>query len=122
MKPLNESNHHENIIVSPISKAVSTEAPSSEKDDRCSQTVLIQNRLGLHARAAIKLVELAQSFDAQVTISNGDKEVIADGVMGLLLLESAQGQRVTIQAKGTQASQALTAVCALIEQKFDEEE
>lgn len=123
MKPLNENNHHENIIVSPISKSSSTEGVSSEKDEHCcSQTVLIQNRLGLHARAAIKLVELAQSFDAQVTISNGDKEVIADGVMGLLLLESAQGQRVTIQAKGTQASQALTAVCALIEQKFDEEE
>lgn len=111
MNQPNESNSSEN-----------TSAINQDKKEHCSQTVLIQNRLGLHARAAIKLVELAQSFDAQVTISNGDKEVIADGVMGLLLLESSQGQHVTIQAKGTQASQALTAVCALIEQKFDEEE
>ncbi|OEF28452.1 HPr family phosphocarrier protein [Vibrio rumoiensis] len=90
--------------------------------DQCQQTVLIQNRLGLHARAAIKLVELAQSFDATLTISNGEKEVTADSVMGLLLLESSQGQNIDISAKGAQAQQALSAVCALIEQKFDEEE
>ncbi|MFV0575189.1 MAG: HPr family phosphocarrier protein [Vibrio sp.] len=89
---------------------------------QCQQTVLIQNRLGLHARAAIKLFELAQSFDATITIKSGEKEVTADSVMGLLLLESAQGQYIDISAEGTQAEQALAAVCALIEQKFDEDE
>ncbi len=88
----------------------------------CSQTVLIPNRLGLHARAAIKLIELAQSYQAEITVSNGEKEVSADGVMGLLLLESAQGQNVTISAKGEDAQQALEAVCGLIAQKFDEQE
>lgn len=86
------------------------------------QTVLIQNRLGLHARAAIKLVELAQDFDATVTIRNGDREVIADSVMGILLLDSAQGQHIDVKAQGPQAEQALSAICALIEQKFDEDE
>lgn len=89
---------------------------------QCNQTILIQNRLGLHARAAIKLVELAQSFDAVVTISNGEKEVTADSVMGLLLLESSQGQHIDVSAQGAQTEQALFAICALIEQKFDEEE
>jgi phosphocarrier protein NPr len=88
-----------------------------------SRTVLIQNRLGLHARAAVKLVELAQSFDAIFTIKSQEgKEATADSVMGLLMLESAQGQNVTISAEGSQAEQALDAVCHLIEDKFDEDE
>ncbi|GAB2669371.1 HPr family phosphocarrier protein [Vibrio panuliri] len=88
-----------------------------------SKTVLIQNRLGLHARAAIKLVELAQSFDAIVTVqSHEGKTATADSVMGLLMLESAQGEHITILAEGDDASRALEAVCQLIEHKFDEEE
>jgi phosphocarrier protein NPr len=88
-----------------------------------SRTVLIQNRLGLHARAAVKLVELAQSFDAVLTIVNHEgTEATADSVMGLLLLESAQGQHVTINAEGAHALNALEAVCHLIEDRFEEEE
>ncbi|MDW6091768.1 HPr family phosphocarrier protein [Vibrio rhizosphaerae] len=88
-----------------------------------SKTVLIQNKLGLHARAAVKLVELAQSFDAILTIrSQEGKEATADGVMGLLMLESAQGQYVTISAEGSEAAPALDAVCYLIEDKFEEED
>ncbi|EKO3943222.1 HPr family phosphocarrier protein [Vibrio fluvialis] len=90
---------------------------------QASRTVLIQNRLGLHARAAVKLVELAQSFDAVLIIQSQEgKEATADSVMGLLMLESAQGQNVTISAEGSQAEQALDAVCHLIEDKFEEEE
>lgn len=88
-----------------------------------SKTVLIQNRLGLHARAAVKLVELSQSFDALVTIKSEEgKEATADSVMGLLMLESAQGQYITINADGSQAELALQAVSSLIEHKFDEDE
>jgi phosphocarrier protein NPr len=88
-----------------------------------SKTVLIENKLGLHARAAMKLVELAQSFKAIITIKNQEeKESTADGVMGLLMLESAQGQYVTISAEGPDAEQALDAICHLIEDKFDEDE
>ncbi|MGR5178232.1 HPr family phosphocarrier protein [Vibrio parahaemolyticus] len=88
-----------------------------------SRTVLIQNRLGLHARAAVKLVELAQSFEATVTICNYEnKEATADSVMGLLMLESAQGENITIKAAGADAEAALTAVCDLVEHRFDEDE
>ncbi|AVX01111.1 phosphate ABC transporter permease [Vibrio vulnificus Env1] len=77
----------------------------------------------MHARAAVKLVELAQSFAAEVTIDNEeDKTAAADSVMGLLMLESAQGQYVTIHASGEQAEQALDAICHLIEDKFEEGE
>ncbi|WP_070969969.1 HPr family phosphocarrier protein [Vibrio sonorensis] len=88
-----------------------------------SRTVLIQNRLGLHARAAVKLVELAQSYEAVLSVQNDDgKEATADSVMGLLMLESAQGEYVTISAEGSDAAAALEAVCHLIEDKFEEED
>ncbi|MCG3729478.1 HPr family phosphocarrier protein [Vibrio cincinnatiensis] len=88
-----------------------------------SRTVLIQNRLGLHARAAVKLVELAQSFDAVITIQGQEgKQATADSVMGLLMLDSAQGQMITISAQGSQAKPALDAVCHLVEAKFDEDD
>ncbi len=49
-----------------------------------SRQLFIKNRLGLHARAAIKLVELAQSFEATITISNDEKSATADSVMGAI--------------------------------------
>ncbi|MCJ2378320.1 HPr family phosphocarrier protein [Vibrio sp. ZSDZ34] len=88
-----------------------------------SRSVLIQNRLGLHARAAVKLVELAQSFDAVITVRNNEeKEATADSVMGLLMLESAQGETITIKVEGCEAEPAINAVCELIEHRFDEDE
>jgi len=86
-----------------------------------SRLLFIKNRLGLHARAAIKLVELAQSFEATITISNDEKSATADSVMGLLMLESAQGQQICVSADGNDAEAALSAVSELIEAGFDEE-
>ncbi|PSW56455.1 HPr family phosphocarrier protein [Photobacterium leiognathi] len=83
--------------------------------------LFIKNRLGLHARAAIKLVELAQSFSAVITVSNDDVSATADSVMGLLMLDSAQGQKIMVSAEGNDETAALEAISALIEAGFDEE-
>ena len=83
--------------------------------------LFIRNRLGLHARAAIKLVELAQSFNAVITITNGDNSATADSVMGFLMLDSAQGQKIMVSAQGQDAQSALMAVANLIEAGFDED-
>ncbi|PSV26667.1 MULTISPECIES: HPr family phosphocarrier protein [unclassified Photobacterium] len=83
--------------------------------------LFIKNRLGLHARAAIKLVELAQSFTAVITVSNADVSATADSVMGLLMLDSAQGQKIMVSAEGLDEVSALNAISALIEAGFDEE-
>jgi phosphocarrier protein NPr len=86
------------------------------------QTITIQNKLGLHARATIKLVELVNSFDATITIRYEDKQADADSVLGLLVLETCYGQEIEIIAKGNEAQQAMSAVTKLIEDKFLEEE
>ncbi|OOE76303.1 HPr family phosphocarrier protein [Salinivibrio siamensis] len=86
-----------------------------------STQVCIRNRLGLHARAAIKLVELVQEYDADVVLQSTDKSATADSVMAMLMLESAQGETITVSASGPQATTALDAVKALFESGFDED-
>jgi phosphocarrier protein NPr len=86
-----------------------------------SKQLLIQNKLGLHARAATKLVQLANQFDASIMIRQGEKEASADSVMALLMLESSMGKHITVFTDGKDAQSALNAVETLINQKFDEQ-
>jgi phosphocarrier protein NPr len=87
-----------------------------------SRTVTIVNKLGLHARAATKLAQLAQQFEASVTIQQADKKANADSVMALLMLASNQGKEVTVTADGKDEESAVSAICDLISNKFDENE
>lgn len=86
-----------------------------------SAQVCVRNRLGLHARAAIKLVELVQDYDAQVTLQTDTKSANADSVMAMLMLESAQGETMTVSVDGPQSALALDAVKALFDAGFDED-
>lgn len=87
-----------------------------------NKTLVITNKLGLHARAATKLAQLSQKFDADVIITLADKSVDASSIMGLMLLAGAQGKEVTISTKGQDAEKALHDVCQLFNNKFDEEQ
>ncbi len=82
--------------------------------------VRILNKLGLHARAATQLARLVNQFDAEVTLLGTDKEANASSVLGLMMLESHQGQTLTVRADGSDAMAALDAVCALFEERFNE--
>ncbi|MBU2968135.1 HPr family phosphocarrier protein [Pseudoalteromonas sp. C2R02] len=83
---------------------------------------LIENRLGLHARAASVLAQLATSFDAKVILQQGDKEAQADSVLALMLLEGAKGKKVTVTCSGPDAKIALKTIGELIADKFHEQE
>ncbi len=89
---------------------------------QASKTVTIVNKLGLHARAATQLVQVANKFDAKVTLVKGEKEADANSVLGLMMLESHQGEQVEIISDGEDAEQALEAIASLIDGKFNEEE
>ncbi len=81
----------------------------------------IINRLGLHARAAAKLVHTAGAFQSKVTVEKDGEEVDAKSILGVLLLAAGQGSQVTIRCVGTDEADALRAVTALISNRFDEE-
>ncbi|WOH35877.1 HPr family phosphocarrier protein [Thalassotalea fonticola] len=86
------------------------------------QSVLIENKLGLHARAATKLAKLSKNYQAKITLTVETNSADADSIMGLMLLTGSQGKEVLIRAEGIQASQAMSAVIQLFSDKFDEDE
>ena len=89
---------------------------------RLEDTFLIENKLGLHARAASVLAQLAIQFDASITLHQDNKEAAGDSVLGLMLLESSQGKEVKVVCEGPDAEPALAAIGQLIAQKFNEQE
>ncbi len=89
---------------------------------RLEKTLLIVNKLGLHARAATQLVQLANQFDAEISIQQGEKTASANSVLGLMMLESYQGKEVNVISEGAEAEEALAAIEKLIVEKFNENE
>ena len=84
------------------------------------QDIVVSNRLGLHARASAKLVQLAQKYQSTIHLISGDREVNAQSIMGVMMLAAGIGTPLTIRATGNDEEEALAAVAALFERKFDE--
>ncbi|WP_323017342.1 HPr family phosphocarrier protein [Castellaniella sp.] len=84
--------------------------------------LVISNKLGLHARAAAKLTQLAGRFKSDVFISRGAQRVNAKSIMGVMMLAAGLGVTVKIEALGVDEDQALGDIRALFEGKFGEAE
>lgn len=82
----------------------------------------IVNKLGLHARAAAKLVKLASSFSSDIEIAKEDQRVNAKSIMGVMMLAAGRGHWVTIYCEGSDEADAMQAVEALINDMFGEGE
>lgn len=81
----------------------------------------VTNRLGLHARATAKLVQVLSAYRCNATLSAKGREVNAKSIMGVMLLAAGQGTPVTVRVDGEGEAEALEAVAALFERRFDEE-
>ena len=86
------------------------------------QEVEIINKLGLHARAAAKLTQLAAKYQCEVSLARNGRKVNAKSIMGVMMLAAGKGSRVVIEADGEDAESALAAVVRLITERFGEEE
>jgi phosphocarrier protein HPr len=84
--------------------------------------VTIVNRLGLHARAAAKLVGCASGFACRVTLRRGEREVNGKSIMGLMMLAASRGTTVEVEAEGEDADAALDAIERLVTERFGEPE
>jgi phosphocarrier protein HPr len=87
-----------------------------------SRNVTIINRLGLHARAATRLVNCASEFISEIILKRGARSVNGKSIMGVLTLAAATGTDLTIEANGADEKQALDAVVRLISNRFGEDE
>lgn len=82
----------------------------------------INNKLGLHARAAVRFVNLANRFVSTVKVDKDGNEVDGKSILGILTLAAVQGSRITLRVSGKDEKKAIQALVALIKNKFQEKE
>jgi phosphocarrier protein HPr len=87
-----------------------------------TREIEIRNKLGLHARAAAKLVHLAARFSSDVKVKKNDEEVDAKSILGVLLLAAPKGSRILLVVDGEDEAEAAESIEELFESKFDESE
>jgi phosphocarrier protein HPr len=90
--------------------------------DEHTLTVAIQNKLGLHTRAATLFVQLASSFECEVYLQKDGQEVNGKSIMGILMLVAGLGAQVSVRCQGERAEEACAALIKLIDSKFGEAE
>ena len=88
---------------------------------RCTVTVTIVNRLGLHARPAMTFVDLAGTFKSDITVKRADQEVDGKSIMHMMMLAATKGTTLDVVAEGPQAAPCCEALKKLVEAGFDEE-
>jgi phosphotransferase system HPr (HPr) family protein len=88
------------------------------------QTIIVQNRLGLHARAAAKIVRLSNQFKSQLTLQRLDNGRCGDAksIFGILTLAATQGTQLVLTASGEDEALALSQMINLIERQLEEED
>ncbi len=84
--------------------------------------IAVINKLGLHARAAAKLVRLAGHFESRISLLHNGQEADAKSIMGLMMLAATQGTQLEIVAEGGDEAEAMTAVVNLFNERFGEDE
>jgi phosphocarrier protein HPr len=82
----------------------------------------IKNKLGLHARAAALMVQTANRFSAQISLSKDGQTADGRSIMGVLTLAATQGSKIQVEAVGDDAEQAVKAIEKLVDKRFNENE
>jgi len=82
----------------------------------------IQNKLGLHARAAALFVQTVNKFSSQVTVTNDGQTADGRSIMGMLTLGATQGSKIQVEVTGEDAAKALRAIEKLLDSRFNENE
>lgn len=87
----------------------------------CKERVKVVNSLGLHARPASMLVQVASRYNSDITLSRDEMKINAKSIMGVMMLAAEKGAEVEIEAVGDDAKEAVAAIRELFIRKFDEE-
>lgn len=90
-------------------------------DGAQQRTFTIQNKRGLHARAAAKFAATANGFTCEIEVERNGQSVPGRSIMGLMMLAASTGTEITVRAEGSDAEAALDAIEALVAGKFEED-
>jgi phosphocarrier protein len=103
-----------------MSGAAETGPDRQAKGRLLCRRVTVVNRRGLHARAAVKFVNMAEQFVADIEVARDNMVVCGTSIMGLMMLAAPAGSELEIRAIGREAKAALDALAALVASGFDE--
>lgn len=87
-----------------------------------NKKITLKNKLGMHARASSKFVEMAKSFKSEINVSKNGEIVSGKSILGLLMLAAACGEEIEIIAEGPDEKEAMDSLVKLIEERFGENE
>ncbi len=96
-------------------------AAHSSREEGVVEEVVIQNRLGLHARPAAMFVREANRHRCDIHVEKDGETINGKSIMGLMMLAAGMGSKIRIRANGVGAPEALQSLSQLVERKFDEE-
>ena len=89
---------------------------------RLEQDIRVTNKLGLHTRAAAKLVKLCSRFDSSIEISSSKRRADAKSIMSVMMLAACQGTELKMVIDGEDATEAIRQITDLFESRFEEQE
>jgi phosphocarrier protein HPr len=105
----------------PVPDPAAIPAAATVGSEPMRRTLIIRNSRGLHARAAAKLVSLAERYSSLIQVTRDGQTVPACSIMGLMMLGAGKGAEIVVEAEGWDAKEALEAVAGLIEAGFHED-
>ena len=96
-------------------------AETVQKGDRLVRELMINNKLGMHARPAAMFVKLANRYPCEVWVEKDGEEVNGKSIMGLMMLAAGCGSKIRVSATGDRSDEALGEIQSLVDRKFDED-
>ncbi len=87
-----------------------------------TSTITICNKLGLHARAAARFVQLASRFESEIRLIRGSREANGKSIMGVMMLAAGKGTELALIIEGSDAEEAMVELVGMVENRFGESE
>jgi len=84
-------------------------------------TAIVENKFGLHARAAVTIVNEASKYSSEIFFTKGDDRINAKSILGVMVLEAVKGTEIDIEVDGSDEDDAIEAILSLFKDKFNEE-
>ena len=97
-----------------------TTQKTSDSNETLSKELLVQNKMGIHARPAAMIVRIANTYKGEVWVDKDDEQVNGKSIMGVMMLAAEQGAQITVKAEGEDAEAAVEALFVLLQSNFEE--
>jgi phosphocarrier protein len=94
---------------------------SAASSAQLSRELVVQNKMGIHARPAAMIVRITNKFKSDVMVEKDDEQVNGKSIMGLMMLAAGKGSKLTILAEGVDAEKAIAEIKNLVETRFGED-